>query len=64
LLGFASWAPGQLEHEIDMGSWVPAPPDDALVFDADHPAVWERALKQLGIDPRTLVGGDRDADLN
>ena len=64
LLGFSSWAPGQLEHEIDTGSWVPAPPDAALVFDTDYPAVWERSLRQLGIDPRLLVQGGSDAEAN
>jgi putative transcriptional regulator len=64
VLGFASWAPGQLEREIEMGSWVAGPPDAALVFDTDRPAVWDRALKQLGIDPLTLVGGDHEADIN
>ena len=64
MLGFSSWAPGQLEREIDMGSWVPAPADAALIFDTDTSAVWERSLRQLGIDPRRLVQGDSDAELN
>ena len=43
LLGYAGWAPGQLEGEIDHGSWITVPADPALLFDEDHARKWERA---------------------
>jgi putative transcriptional regulator len=43
LLGYAGWAPGQLEGEIDLGSWITVPADPALLFDEDHARKWERA---------------------
>jgi putative transcriptional regulator len=43
-LGYAGWAPGQLEGEIERGSWIAVPADPALVFDPDHTQKWERAM--------------------
>ncbi len=34
-LGYAGWAPGQLDDEIQANVWLQAPPDDAIIFDAD-----------------------------
>jgi putative transcriptional regulator len=42
-LGYAGWAPDQLEAEIDQGSWITVPADEALLFDEDHARKWERA---------------------
>jgi putative transcriptional regulator len=42
-LGYAGWAPGQLEGEIDGGAWITVPADAALLFDDDHARKWERA---------------------
>jgi putative transcriptional regulator len=43
-LGYAGWAPSQLEEEIAHGAWVTAPEDPALVFDDDRAKVWTDAL--------------------
>ena len=43
-LGYAGWAPGQLEGEIQRGSWATVPGDGALLFNDDHDRTWERAL--------------------
>jgi putative transcriptional regulator len=43
-LGYAGWAPSQLEEEIARGAWVTAPEDPALVFDDDRAKVWADAL--------------------
>jgi putative transcriptional regulator len=42
-LGYAGWAPGQLEGEIDQGSWITVPADPALLFDEDAARKWDRA---------------------
>lgn len=39
--GMASWAPGQLEHEISVGDWTSLPIDDALIFDRPSDTLWE-----------------------
>lgn len=45
-LGYAGWAPGQLEHEIELGGWWIFDYDENLVFD-DHPeTLWDRLIKR------------------
>jgi len=46
-LGYAGWAPSQLEDEIAHGAWVAVPEDPALVFDDDRANVWNDALALL-----------------
>lgn len=50
VLGYAGWAPGQLESEIDRGSWWDVEADPALVFDADIASIWRQAIDLRGID--------------
>ncbi|MFQ5984889.1 MAG: YqgE/AlgH family protein [Alphaproteobacteria bacterium] len=50
LLGYAGWAPGQLEAEMAAGDWVTVPADEALVFDDDYDGKWQRAIARRGID--------------
>jgi putative transcriptional regulator len=42
--GLAAWAPGQLENEIEQGSWFVMPFNDALIFDHPPEGMW-RALQ-------------------
>jgi putative transcriptional regulator len=44
--GYAGWAAGQLEGEIEHGAWVTAPADVKIVFDLDREKVWEEATKR------------------
>ncbi len=48
--GYAGWGAGQLEAEIANGGWVSVPSDEALVFDDDYDAKWQRAIKRHAID--------------
>jgi putative transcriptional regulator len=54
-LGYAGWAPGQLESEIQANGWLHCTADADLVFDADLDAKYARALAKIGIDPSHLV---------
>lgn len=49
-LGYAGWAPGQLDAEMQANGWLSVPADSDLVFDSDFDAKWQRALTKLGID--------------
>jgi putative transcriptional regulator len=49
-LGYAGWAPGQLENEIQHNGWLHCPADPDLVFGKDVESKYERALKKIGID--------------
>src|SRR6516162_9378660 len=53
-LGYAGWAPGQLETEIQGNGWLHCAADSELIFGSDPGAKYERALKKLGIDPGML----------
>lgn len=50
VLGYAGWAPGQLEGEIQRGGWISVLPNEVLVFDEDHERKWERAMARRRID--------------
>src|SRR5512147_263232 len=49
-LGYAGWAPGQLETEIQENGWLNCPADSELIFGNDNDGKYEKALKKLGID--------------
>ena len=49
-LGYAGWAPGQLDAEMQANGWLSVPADADLVFDPDFEGKWQRALGKLGID--------------
>jgi putative transcriptional regulator len=55
-LGYAGWGAGQLDEEIRQNSWLSAPADEAIVYDAQHQTKWQRALAKLRIDPGMLSG--------
>lgn len=55
-LGYAGWAPGQLEREIQSNGWLNCPADYDIVFDGDLETKYARALHLMGIDPSHLVG--------
>jgi putative transcriptional regulator len=55
-LGYAGWAPGQLETEIQHNGWLNCPPDPELIFDNAVGTKYERALAKLGIAPGMLSG--------
>lgn len=54
-LGYAGWGPGQLDQEMLENGWLSVPADDAIVYDNQMETKWERAMGQLGIDPRLLL---------
>lgn len=53
-LGYAGWAPGQLESEIQYNGWLNCPADPALLFDDDLDGLYGRVMRKIGIDPGML----------
>jgi len=49
-LGYAGWAPGQLENEIQGNGWLHCAPDPDLIFGTDIGGKYDKALKKIGID--------------
>jgi putative transcriptional regulator len=50
VLGYAGWAPGQLEAEMEAGGWIRATADESLLFDEDYDKKWEKAQARQKID--------------
>jgi putative transcriptional regulator len=48
-LGYAGWAPGQLETEIQENGWLHCSADTELIFGTDIDAKYEKALHKIGI---------------
>jgi putative transcriptional regulator len=64
ILGYAGWAPSQLEGEVAAGSWVPVPIDHEgtgvgvapdWLFCTDPTAMWDEAMRSIGVDPARMV---------
>jgi len=54
-LGYAGWAPGQLESELGANGWLNCPADPDLVFARDAETKYSLALTKLGVNPSHLV---------
>jgi putative transcriptional regulator len=54
IVGYAGWAPGQLDEELAASAWLMAPVEPDLLFDVPVETMWETAIKRLGADPSTL----------
>jgi putative transcriptional regulator len=51
VVGYAGWAPGQLENEIRVGAWLPTDVDLDLIFNAPREELWHRAYERMGATP-------------
>src|SRR5256885_626168 len=49
-LGYAGWAPGQLENEITQNGWLNCDADPELIFGQDIGGKYEKAMRKIGID--------------
>ncbi len=54
-LGYAGWAAGQLESEIQANGWLHCSADPELIFSPDIDRKYDLAFAKLGIDPMFLV---------
>ena len=53
-LGYAGWAPGQLENEIQDNGWLHCSADRDLILGANPGEKYFKALQKLGIQPGML----------
>lgn len=51
LVGYAGWAPDQLENEIRAGAWLPTDVDASVVFDVPTDDAWTLAYERVGTTP-------------
>jgi len=53
-LGYAGWAPGQLEDEIRRNGWLTVRADIDLIFNVPPAARYEAAMQALGVNAANL----------
>jgi putative transcriptional regulator len=51
MLGYAGWAPLQVEREVNDGAWIPLPLHEDLVFEVPHEERWGQAVRRIGLEP-------------
>lgn len=49
-LGYAGWAPDQLEHELSDNGWLTLPGNDEILFATPDELKWKAAAQTYGID--------------
>ena len=47
-VGYSGWGAGQLERELDEGSWIVADVSPELIFETDPDVLWRKAIDSLG----------------
>ena len=57
LLGYAGWGPGQLEREMEQGSWITVEADPRHVLETPPAECWSAVLREMGVDPTRLAIG-------
>lgn len=53
-LGYAGWAPGQLDGEIESGSWIFLDADPDVLFEMPPEDRWRHCIASLGVDPAMI----------
>jgi putative transcriptional regulator len=53
-LGYAGWAPGQLEHELAQNAWLTVPAKPQVIFDLPADERLPAAMALLGVDFASL----------
>ena len=55
MIGYSGWGPGQLESEIEEGSWLLLDFDGDFLLDSLPSVHWDDALERLGVDPTAFL---------
>ena len=63
-LGYSGWAPGQLEREMALGSWITQRASAGIVFHANPEDGWKDALRAKGGIYRVFADSDQEPGLN
>jgi putative transcriptional regulator len=63
-MGYSGWAPGQLENELQSGSWLTIPPDPTLVFEKDPSSLWAEVLQGMNENYKIYADMPFDPNMN
>ncbi len=53
-LGYAGWGAGQLDSEIESGSWIYTELDEDLIFRIPPPERWDYCIQSIGVEPEMI----------
>jgi putative transcriptional regulator len=62
--GYSGWGPGQLDNELEEGSWVVTDPAADLVFEWPSENVWQEALRRMGGEYALMATMPYDPGMN
>ncbi len=63
-LGYSGWAPGQLEKEMNHGSWIIHPASHRIVFHSNPEIGWKDALRAKGGIYQFFADSEQNPSLN
>jgi putative transcriptional regulator len=63
-VGYAGWGPGQLDGELEEGSWIVEPALAEDVFTSDPDGLWSNVLRRKGGPFSVLASMPPDPSLN
>lgn len=61
-VGYSGWTAGQLEGELEMGSWMKGDMDRNYIFNFESDDMWKKAVENKG-DVYTVIANISDLDL-
>lgn len=64
LVGYSGWGKGQLDAELALGSWLPAPFVDGEIFERDPELTWRRVIRSIGDGAQGLENLPPDVSWN
>ncbi len=63
-MGYSGWGPGQLETEMESGSWLTMPARSQLVFDEDATQLWGEVIRNFGEEYQVYAHMPLDPNMN
>lgn len=63
-VGYSGWAAGQLDKELQEGSWIVADVNPELIFETDPDQLWRRAIESLGPEFAYMINMPVNPQLN
>jgi putative transcriptional regulator len=63
-VGYSGWSEGQLEKEMEEGSWLVTDATPHLLFDTKPEDIWKEAIRQLGKEYAFLANMPLNPQLN
>ncbi|MCS6895418.1 MAG: YqgE/AlgH family protein [Bacteroidia bacterium] len=62
--GYAGWAPGQLDQELALNSWITVPARREYIFSSPNTDLWRKVLTDMGGKYAFIATFPRDPRLN